>query len=105
VVGETGNGEEALQEVENLQPDILVLDLMMSGVNGFAVLQRLDKSARTKVVVLSMHSNDAYVAKALKLGTKACVLKDSAPGGFSPRRPRGARRTPVHCPTPIRNRG
>lgn len=79
VVGEAGNGHEAVQLVEELQPDILVLDLMMEGMNGIEVTRHLSKrSPGTGIVILSMHSNETYVVEALKAGARAYVLKESS---------------------------
>jgi len=78
VVGETGDGLEAAQLVERLQPDVLVLDLMMPGLNGLEVTRQVSqRSPRTHVVILSMHPNEAYVLEALRAGAAAYVLKES----------------------------
>ncbi|HEX7476045.1 MAG TPA: response regulator transcription factor, partial [Dehalococcoidales bacterium] len=64
--------------VERLQPDILVLDLMMGGINGLEVTRQLHKKApQTGIVVLSMHNDEAYVLEALRSGAKAYILKDN----------------------------
>jgi two-component system response regulator NreC len=78
VVGEAGDGLEAAQLVERLQPDVLVLDLMMPGLNGLEVTRQVSqRSSRTHVVILSMHPNEAYVLEALRAGATAYVLKES----------------------------
>jgi two-component system, NarL family, response regulator NreC len=78
VVGEAADGPEATQVVERLQPDVLVVDIMMGGMNGIEVTQRVRKlSPKTCVVVLSMHADEGYVLEALRAGAKAYVLKDS----------------------------
>lgn len=78
VIGETADGLEATQLVERLQPDVLVLDLMMPGLNGLAVTRQVSqRSLRTHVVILSMHPNEAYVLEALRAGAAAYVLKES----------------------------
>jgi two-component system response regulator NreC len=78
VVGETGDGLEAAQLAERLQPDVLVLDLMMPGLNGLEVTRQISqRSPRTHVVILSMHPNEAYVLEALRAGAAAYVLKES----------------------------
>lgn len=80
VVGEAGDGLETLRLVEQLQPDILVLDLMMSGINGLEVTRQLSKkSPKTSIIILSMHSNEGYVLEALRSGAKAYILKESPP--------------------------
>lgn len=76
VVGEAGDGLESIRLVERLQPDVLVLDLMMPGLNGLEVLRIVGRrSPDTRVVVLSMSENEAFVLEALKNGASAYVLK------------------------------
>jgi len=78
LLGETGDGLEAVQLVEQLQPHILVVDLMMPGLNGLEVIRRLkEMRARTQVIVLSMHADDQYVIEALRNGARGYVLKDA----------------------------
>ncbi len=78
VLGETGDGLDALRLVEQLSPNVLVLDLMMPGLNGLEVARQLGKrSPSTRIVILSMYSNEAYVLEALSNGASAYVLKDS----------------------------
>jgi two-component system, NarL family, response regulator NreC len=78
IIGECSDGLETVNLVEKLQPDILILDLMMGGINGLEVTRQLNKkSPRTGIVVLSMHSNEAYVLEALRSGAKAYILKDN----------------------------
>jgi two-component system response regulator NreC len=78
VVGETGDGVEAAQLAERLRPDVLVLDLMMPGLNGLEVTRQVSqRSPQTRVVILSMHANEAHVLEALRAGAVAYVLKES----------------------------
>jgi len=80
IVGESGDGLETIKLVEQLQPEVLVLDLMMLGVNGLEVTRQLNKKCPgTGIVILSMHSNEAYVLEALRSGAKAYILKESPP--------------------------
>jgi DNA-binding NarL/FixJ family response regulator len=79
VVGEAGDGLEALQLIEQLKPNVLVLDLMMPGLNGLEVTRQAGKySSHTRIVILSMYANEAYVLEALGNGASAYVLKDSS---------------------------
>jgi two-component system response regulator NreC len=79
VVGEAGDGLETVRMVARLQPDVLVLDLMMPGLSGLEILRIIpQRSPKTRVVVLSMHSNNAFIAEALKNGATAYVLKGSS---------------------------
>jgi DNA-binding NarL/FixJ family response regulator len=81
IVGEAGDGVEALQMVERLKPNILVVDMMMPGLNGLEVLRQIKKiSPYTRTIVLSMQSADAYVIEALKNGAAGYVLKETGPG-------------------------
>jgi len=79
IVAETGDGLEAVRLVEKQNPHILVVDLMMPGLNGLEVARQVtQRSPRTRIVVLSMHANEAYVLEALKNGACAYVLKDAS---------------------------
>ena len=79
VVGEAADGDAALAAVRELEADVLVLDLTMPGRDGFDVL-RHSKTLRPKlkVLVLTMHSNPEYVARAVQDGADGYLLKDSA---------------------------
>jgi two-component system, NarL family, response regulator NreC len=78
IIGEAGDGIETVKLVEELQPDILILDLMMGGINGLEVTRQLvKKKPKMGIVVLSMHSNEAYVLEALRSGAMAYILKDN----------------------------
>ena len=81
VAGETGDGLEVVRLVEELRPQVLVLDLMMPGVGGLEVARQVNlRFPTTKVVILSMHANEAYVLEALRNGASAYVLKDAGGG-------------------------
>ncbi len=80
VVGEAGDGFETVKMVEQLQPDVLVLDLMMAGINGLEVTRQITKkNTKLGIIILSMHSNEAYVLEALRSGARAYILKESPP--------------------------
>ena len=80
VVGEAADGLEASQMAERYHPDVLVVDMMMPGLNGLEVTRQVrQRSPATRIIVLSMHNNDAYVLQALKRGASGYVLKDSGP--------------------------
>ena len=80
VVGESGDGLQVMADVERLQPDLVLLDVMMPGLNGLEVARQISHRGRTRVLILSMHSNEAYVVKALQNGASGYVLKDSQAG-------------------------
>lgn len=78
IVGEAADGLEVVSLVERLAPDVLVLDLMMPGLNGLDVVRQVSQRLlQTRVVILSMHSNEAYVLEALRNGVAGYVLKES----------------------------
>jgi DNA-binding NarL/FixJ family response regulator len=79
VVGEAADGRDALALAQQLHPDVAVLDIGMPSLNGIeAARQIVAESPGTAVVMLSMHSDEGYVLRALKAGAKAYLLKDSA---------------------------
>ncbi|PSQ95854.1 MAG: DNA-binding response regulator [Bacteroidetes bacterium SW_9_63_38] len=78
VIGTTGDGLEAISVLEEREPDLLVLDLGLPGLNGLDILRRIRSlGLPTKVVVLSMHGEDSYVTEAFELGARGYVLKGS----------------------------
>ncbi len=78
VIGEAGNGQDAVRLVESLAPDILIVDLKLPGLNGLEVTwQVCTRSPETRVIVLSMHDSEPYVLEALRNGALAYVLKTS----------------------------
>lgn len=80
VVGEAEDGTQALEAVENLRPDVLIVDMMMPGHNGLEVIRQAKQYfPALHVLVLSMHKNDAYVAEALNRGASGYILKDTGP--------------------------
>ncbi|NTX07934.1 response regulator transcription factor [Myxococcus sp. CA051A] len=79
VLAECGDGQEALVLTNKLQPDVLLLDLSLPGLNGIEVARRVPKlSPSTRVLVLSMHTSAEYVAQALRAGVAGYLVKDSA---------------------------
>jgi DNA-binding NarL/FixJ family response regulator len=79
VVARARNGDEALQAVRQFQPDVLVLDLLMPGTDGLAVLEEMRREALpTRVVILTAMNSDGLF-EAIRLGARGVVLKDMAP--------------------------
>jgi DNA-binding NarL/FixJ family response regulator len=77
VIGRTSNSLAAVEEIKRLHPDVLVLDLMMPGLSGNEILRQIRGTAlHTKVLVLSMHKEIAYVAEALRAGASGYAVKD-----------------------------
>ena len=79
VVAEAGDGREAVRKALELKPDIALLDIGMPLLNGIeASAQIVRRAPSVKVVILSMHPNEAYITRALQAGAKGYLLKDSA---------------------------
>jgi two-component system, NarL family, response regulator NreC len=79
VVGEAADGRDAVAQAQNLRPDVIVMDIGMPSLNGIEACRQVRELAPdTQVVMLSMHSDEGYVLRALKAGAKAYLLKDSA---------------------------
>ena len=77
VVGEASSGEETLNLVAELIPDILLLDLIMPGMDGIEITRRVKHiSPRTQVVVLTSYHDDVHIFPALKAGAISYILKD-----------------------------
>ena len=78
ILGVAANGLEAVRLTERLKPDVLILDLMMPELSGLEALRILrERSPRTRIVILSMHSSSAFIAQALQNGAIGYVLKGS----------------------------
>lgn len=76
VVGEASDGREAIEVVERLRPEVLLLDLSMAGLNGVEALRRVRASCpATRVLVLSMHAAPEYVRPAIRAGAAGYVVK------------------------------
>lgn len=79
VVGEAGDGQEAVRLVEALRPDVVLLDIGMPALNGLEAAARIAKfDATIRVVILSMHMSEEYVLQALRAGAAGYLLKGSA---------------------------
>ena len=80
VVGEAGDGREALEHAGKLQPHVVLMDIAMPGLNGLEATRRLVKDyPQVRVVMLSMHADESHVLQALRAGASGYVLKGSAP--------------------------
>ena len=79
VVAEAGDGREAVRKAEELKPDVAIIDVAMPLLNGIETTRQIArKSSATRILVLSMHSDEAYVNQILKAGATGYLLKDSA---------------------------
>jgi DNA-binding NarL/FixJ family response regulator len=78
VVAEASDGREALRLIKTYQPDVVLMDIAMAGLNGLEATARVTKEFPTvRVIMLSMHSNEEYVAQALRAGAAGYLLKDA----------------------------
>ena len=79
VVAEAADGREAVKQAEEVKPDVAIVDVAMPLLNGIeAVRQIARKVPGTRVLVLSMHNDEAYVTQMLRAGAAGYLLKDSA---------------------------
>lgn len=78
LIGEAADGLQAVDLAESLEPDVLVVDLMMPGLNGLEAARQIRARApHTRIVILSMYDDPGYVQQALAAGVLGYVLKDS----------------------------
>ena len=79
VVGEASDGREAVALAKSLKPDVVVMDIGMANLNGIEAAQQMTQNGpEVAIVMLSMHSDESYVLRALKAGARGYLLKDSA---------------------------
>jgi DNA-binding NarL/FixJ family response regulator len=79
VVGEASDGREAVSLVKTLKPEVVVMDIGMPNLNGIeAAHQMTEENPALAIVIVSMHSDESYVLRALKAGARGYLLKDSA---------------------------
>jgi two-component system, NarL family, response regulator NreC len=79
VVGEASEGREAVRLGEELQPNVVIMDVAMPQLNGIdAAAQIIKSNPSTNVIMLSMHADESYLVRALGVGAKGYLLKESA---------------------------
>lgn len=79
VIGETSNGEEAIEMVKSLSPDIILMDVNMTPVNGFDATRQITKiTPSSKIIAVSMHTMPAYAKRMMQLGAMGYVTKNSS---------------------------
>jgi len=79
VIGEAGNGREAVRQAAKLAPDIILMDIAMPELNGIeATKQIIEAHSSAKIIILSMYSTTQHIFRALKAGAKGYILKESA---------------------------
>jgi len=78
VIGEAENGQQAIAQVETLQPDVVLMDVRMPIVDGVAATRVIcQQFSQTKVLVLTTFDDDEYVSQAMRLGARGYLLKDT----------------------------
>jgi DNA-binding NarL/FixJ family response regulator len=78
VIAETGDGYEALRLIKEKQPDLVLLDISLPGLNGLEIAYRVTKEfPGVRIIILSMHSNEEYVLQAIRFGVSGYLLKNS----------------------------
>jgi len=81
IVGDAGDGQEALRKARELLPDIILMDIEMPRMSGLAVTELLRKELpQINVLILSMHSSADYVLRIARSGARGCLFKDASPG-------------------------
>jgi DNA-binding NarL/FixJ family response regulator len=79
VVGEASNGLEAIEKVQDLHPDIVLMDLRMPQMNGVEAMRRIrSEDSEVKFIVLTTYDNDEYIFDAIEAGAKGYLLKDAS---------------------------
>ena len=81
VVGEAQDGREAVNKVQKLNPDIVIMDIAMPLLNGIEATRQIKKLLpQTRIIILSMHSHDRYISELINLGASGYLLKDATGG-------------------------
>ena len=79
VVGTAGNGQQAVEQIKKIQPDIVVMDIAMPELNGIDATRKISETCPSvKVIMLSMHDSSEHIYQALKAGARGYLLKESA---------------------------
>src|SRR5438105_6245483 len=109
VVGEAGNGEEAVEAARRTKPDVILMDVRMPVMDGIEATRRITESTDVRALILTTFDLDEYVFAALRAGASGFLLKDPLPAGLltairvvpaghAPRAPAVTRRLRRHLP-------
>jgi len=80
IVGFANNGQDAIEQIRNLQPDVVLMDVEMPKMDGLAATKIItQKFTDTKVLILTVHDNEQHLSKALENGAKGYLLKTTTP--------------------------
>lgn len=80
IVGEAGDGDEAIREADRLKPDVVLMDISMPTMNGLAATRKLrSRMPDLKILTLTRHTDDGYLQQVIGAGANGYVLKQSAP--------------------------
>jgi DNA-binding NarL/FixJ family response regulator len=80
IVGEAGDGNEAIEQAQHLEPDVILMDLVMPGLDGIGAMRQLrSRSPRSRVIVLTSFLEDERVLPAIQAGAAGYLLKNVAP--------------------------
>jgi two-component system, NarL family, nitrate/nitrite response regulator NarL len=80
IVGEAVNGSDAVSLTRELEPDVIILDLSMPELSGFEAAERIrSTAAATRILILSIHDHEEYVARSIRAGAHGYLRKDSSP--------------------------
>lgn len=78
ITGEARDGREAIQKIQELKPDVVIMDIAMPVLNGIEAARQIKQSSlKTKVVILSMHDHNRYIRELLSIGVSGYLLKDA----------------------------
>ena len=78
IIGECASGEEAMQAAESLNPDVMLMDVNMSPINGFEATRKIAKShPHVKIIGVSIQNQPSYARNMIQLGAKGYVTKNS----------------------------
>lgn len=79
ITGEAGSGNEGIEKVKELKPDLVIIDISLPDINGIQILREIkEEFSQIFVIVLSMHSETGNIVKAFKYGANAYLVKESA---------------------------